>query len=161
MSHAISDAALQAVAEAIFKEASVVVVEAYSDFGQELRRFATAQALCAFAQTGRNASAGSLHLAVHYPDMAGEVLRTRVALDASQCQGHDHRYQTQGWGLIWVYLQLGSKGMASFISANTEKRAQAWQVNYPELGAPQAWHWPAVARHLRRLRAALKSGSAV
>ena len=156
MNAPVSDAAIQALADAIFKERPSTVVEAYSAFSQELRTFQSASELCAYATAQRGSRDGSVHVAVHYPDMAGRVVRTRVPLEPKKCDGHTYRYRVDGWGLIWVYLQLRPANLESFVSANSEKRANAWAPTFPEIDAPSTWDWPVVARHLRRLRRALK-----
>jgi hypothetical protein len=156
MSTPISDAAIQIMANAIFDQSPSTVIEAYSGFGQEARMFSSAQELCIYAATRRNSREPSVHIAVHYPDMAGRAVITRLALDPAKCGGHSYRYTVDGWGLIRIYLQLDSTLPLSFVSANTEKRANAWAANFPELDPPSQWSWPAVARHLRRLRRALK-----
>ena len=151
-----SDAAIDAIAKAIFSEGPSVVVEAYSAFGQDLRAFQSAEELCAYAVARRSSTDGSVQVAVHYPDMAGDVTQSYVPLDPLKCGGHNYRYRVDGWGLVWVYLQLRPPGLTSFISANSEKRAVAWAAEFPELEPPSIWDWSAVARHLRRLRRALK-----
>lgn len=152
----ISDTAIQAIADAIFKERPSTVVESYSGPSQELCTFHTPLDLCTYANAKRSSRDGAVHIAVHYPDMAGRIARTRVALNPSKCDGHTYRYRADGWGLIRVYLQLHPKTRESFVSANSETRANAWAATLPELDAPATWDWPAVARHLRRLRRALK-----
>lgn len=151
-----SDAAVELIADAIFNEESAEVLEAYSDFDQESIQLRSAKDLCTYALS-RRISNGYLHLAVRYPDMAGKLTKARIELDPSKCGGHTYRYQAQGWGLVWVYLKLSpAGGLESFISANSEKRAVAWAPAYPEMEAPSTWQWLPVARHLRRLRRALK-----
>jgi hypothetical protein len=152
----VSDAAIQAIAEAIFKERPLAVVEAYSVFGQELRTFRSPEEFCAYVMARRDSLDGSAHVAVHYPDMAGKLAQTRVSLDRRKCNGYAYRYRAEGWGLVWVYLQLRPANPDSFISANSEKRALAWAATLPELDPPTTWDWPAVGRHLRRLRRVLK-----
>ena len=156
MSIPISDEAIQIIVDAIFDENPSAVIEAYSALGQPARVFASSQELCAYAEARRNSDERSVHIAVHYPDMAGRVVNTRLALDPARCAGHTYRFRADGWGLIQVYLQLGSGSLQSFISANSEKRASAWAATFPEIDLPAAWDWVAVARHLRRLRRALK-----
>ena len=151
-----SDAAIEAIAKAIFAESPSTVTEAYSAPGQNLRAFQSSEELCAYTLARRNSPDGSVHLAVHYPDMAGEVTQSYVPLDPLKCGGNNYRYRVDGWGLVWVYLQLRPTGLASFMSANSEKRAVAWAATFPELEPPSIWEWSAVARHLRRLRRALK-----
>jgi hypothetical protein len=156
MGNPVSDEAVESIADAIFKERPATVVEAYSEFGQELIELHTAKDFCTYARSKRK-SDGYIHLAVQYPDMAGKITRTLIELDPSKCNGHTFRYRSQGWGLVWVYLNLSPTGkLESFISANSEKRAVAWAPTYPDMEAPSTWHWPSVSRHLRRLRRALK-----
>lgn len=151
-----SDAAVESIAGAIFKEEPAEVMEAYSAFDQEPIQLRSAQDFCTYARS-RRSSDGYLHLAVRYPDMAGKLTKARIKLDPSKCNDHTYRHQAQGWGLIWVYLKLSpSCGLESFISANSEKRAFAWAPTYPDMEAPSTWQWLSVARHLRRLRRALK-----
>jgi hypothetical protein len=144
------------LAEAIFKESPTAVVEAYSSFEQELREFRSSEEICAYAKAHRGSNNASVHLAVLYADMAGTLTRTRIELNANNCGGHTYRYKAEGWGLIWVLLELQQSSVGSFVSANSEKRAKAWAATYPDMESPAMWHWPAVARHLRRLRRVLK-----
>jgi len=151
-----SDAAVEAIAAAIFKEVPAEVIEAYSYFDQEPIQLRSAQDFCTYARSKRS-SDGYLYLAVRYTDMEGQLTKARINLDPSKCDGHTYRYKAQGWGLIWVYLKLSpAGGLESFISANSEKRAFAWAATSPDMEAPSTWQWLSVARHLRRLRRALK-----
>ena len=152
----ISDAAVRAISEAIFKDQPLTVIEAYSAFEKELCTFQSPVELCAYALAKRDSTDGSVHVAVHYPDMAGGLARTYLPLNPLKCNGHTYRYRVDGWGLVWVYLQLRPTSTGSFISANSEKRALAWAATFPDLDPPSTWDWPAVARHLRRLRRSLK-----
>ena len=151
---------LRTFAEAIFKEGPVTVVEAYSAFSQEARRFHCADDLCRYAEALRDTN-DNPHLAVHYPDMGGRLGLPRHALDPDQCDGHTFRHIAEGWGLVFVYLQVSLDGrLESFVSANTEKRALAWEATYPDMESPALWNWPAVGRHARGLSRALKRAEA-
>lgn len=156
MKPAITELAIEVLAEAIFKESPIAVVEAYSSLGQELREFRNAAEVCNYAKANRDSNSTSVHLAVLYPDMNGSISTTRIAINPSKCDGHTFRYKAEGWGLIWVYLEMKQSPVGSFVSANSEKRAHSWAATYPEMESPATWHWPAVARHLRRLRRVLK-----
>lgn len=156
MKDPISEAAIKAIAEAMFRDRPATVIEAYSAPEQELRVFQSAEELFAYALAGRDTPSGSVHVAVHYPDIAGRLARTRDSLDPLKCNSHTYRYRVNGWGLIWVYLQLRPASLDSFISANSERRALAWAATLPELDPPSIWNWSAVARHLRRLQRVLK-----
>jgi hypothetical protein len=156
----LSDESVASVAQAIFAKGGPTVAEAYSEFGCEPRRFACARELCAYALERRQVPSGSVHLAIHYPEASGRMLLKRISLDPSACNGFTHRFTHEGWGLIWVHLHLaGSGSVGSFISANSQTRAEKWATTYPELDPPMTWFWPAVASHARRLTRVLKQSS--
>ena len=156
MTTPITPTGITLVAEAIFKGCPSAVVEAYSEPDQELRSFQSAQELCTYAATKESSPEGSVHIVVHYHNMAGKVTHTRIPLNPKKCNGHTFRIRTDGWGLISVYLQLRQGVLKSSITANSAQRAQKWSHTHPELEPPAMWIWPAVACHLRRLRAVLK-----
>ena len=159
-SEPLSDKSVASVANAIFAKGGPTVVEAWSEFGSEPRHFVSAAEICAYATEKRGGKPGSVHLAVHYPDTAGRLVQKRVSLNPGACDGFSHRFTFEGWGLIWAYLHLaGANAADSFVSANTQKRAEKWAAKYPEQDPPSAWYWPAVSSHCRRLRNALKSSS--
>lgn len=156
MAASITDEALDALATAIFDRGEVVVVEAYSAPGASLCSFDSPKDLATYVRGQRHLPGQSAHFAIHYPDMSGNLLRSRLPLDPEKCQGHTFRFAAAGWGLIWARLDWREGPAGSFISANTQKRALAWAPSHPELGPPEEWNWAAVGRHLRRLRRALK-----
>jgi hypothetical protein len=159
-SEPLSDASVAAIASAIFAKGSPTVVEAYSEFGRDPRRFSSAAEVCAYAAQRRPEASGYVHLAIHYSDTSGRLVPKRVTLDPSRCNGATHRYTFEGWGIIWVYLNLAhSSATGSFVSANSQKRAEKWAATYPQQDSPATWHWPAVAAHARRLTKALRSSS--
>lgn len=143
---------VRAIASGIFEQAPATVIEAYSEPGAELRTFPTTDSLATYFESRRGSPGGSAHVGVHFTDMAGAVLRTRITLVPGAADGADHRFKAEGWGLIWLHLDVIGSRIGSRVSANTEKRAHRWAGTYPELGSPADWNWPAVQRHLRRLR---------
>lgn len=156
----LSDAAVAALAHAIFAKGEPMVVEAYSEFEVEPRNFTSAADLCAYVAHQRKQPSGSAHFAIHYPDTGGRLVRRRITLDPSRCGGFTHRFAHEGWGIVWVYLHLvGPSPSGSFISANSQKRAEKWATTYAELDPPATWIWPAVASHARRLSRVLKQSS--
>ena len=147
---------VQSLVVAIYEAGVVTVAEAYSSFGAELRLFQSADQLICYLRSQRELPEGTAHVAIHYPDMGGELLRTRLRLNPNACKGHDFRYTAEGWGLIRAHLAWRKGPDLSFVSANSEKRALSWASTYPQLGDPGQWNWGNVARHLRRLRRAFK-----
>ncbi|WP_238533059.1 hypothetical protein, partial [Rhodanobacter thiooxydans] len=153
----ISDAAVTALANAVFAKGNPMVVEAYSEFETEPRTFTSAASFCAYVAHQRRKPCGGAHFAIYYPDTGGRLTRKRITLNPSKRGGFKHRFAHEGWGIVWVYLHLvGVSPSGSFISANSQKRAEEWAAIYPELDPPATWIWPAVASHARRLSRVLK-----
>ena len=152
----LSEAAVGAIASVVFAKAGPTVVEAYSAPDQPLRYFQTAELLRAYVAECRSLGT-SAHVGVRYPDMLGRVVESRFSLDPVKCNGHTFRSKVEGWGIIWVYLQLGSDPrLPSHITANSRARAEKWAPTYPALDPPGSWNWSAVASHCRRLRRVLQ-----
>lgn len=152
----LSDSAVVAMAEAIFSKAPVVVVETDS-FDSEPRTFATVVEFCEYAVAQKTAACGSVHVAVLYPDMEGRLSQTRREFTSDN--GIDLKYGVSvvGWGLIRVHLDLkGGRSLGSWVSANSQKRAEKFAATYPELDSPSVWNWLAVKSHERRLARVLK-----
>jgi hypothetical protein len=156
----VSDAAVFILATAIFAKGDPVVVEAYSSFETEPRHFTTVAEICTYVSQQRGNPHGSAHLAIHFRDTGGHLGTKRITLNPDKCDGFTYRFTHEGWGLVWVYLHLAdSSTIGSFISANSQKRAEKWADTYPELDPPSTWIWSAVASHSRRLSRALKQSS--
>jgi hypothetical protein len=155
---ALSDTAIASIADAMFASGPPVVVEAYSQFDSESLRFESACVFCAYALQQRNSPSRSAHVALHYPDVGGRLELRRINLDPAKTGGATYRFAAEGWGLVFVNLHVaGRSTLGSFVSANSEKRALKWSSTCPELGRPEAWVWPAVARHARRITRVLKA----
>ena len=158
----LSEAAVEAVAQAIFASTGATVFEAYSRFDAEPRRFADAAELCAHAAQHRGPPPrDSIQLIAYYPDMGGRLVQRKILLDPDKVASHTHRYTFDGWGLVSVYLHLAGKSViGSFVSANSRKRAEKWAPTITDWDPPDAWNWKAVASHERRIARALRDAVA-
>jgi hypothetical protein len=147
---------LSALSTAIFAKREVFVAEAYSAFGMEPIQFEAPEALLRYGANNGQVSCELVHLVVCYPDMLGRVVRKRIDLNPEECAGHRFRYTYEGWGLIWVHLEMSAESpVGSFVAANSQKRAEKWAPTNSVIDAPGTWCWPAVGRHSRRLERAL------
>lgn len=145
------------MAEAIFSKSPLAVVESDS-FDSVPRRLTTVAEFCDYAAEQKTNPRGSVHLAVLYPDMGGQMTEARRDHAPESSGGISYGVSIEGWGLIRVYLDLrGGRPPGSRVSANTQKRAEKWASTYPELALPSTWNWSAVKSHERRLARALKS----
>lgn len=152
----ISESALFAMAEAIFSNWPLAVVESDS-FDSEPRRFATAAEFCEYAEMQKAAAFGSVRVAVLYPDMGGRLTQSRRDFATDITGGPRFGISIEGWGVVRIHLDVkGGRPLASFVSANTQKRAERWAATYPELDSPSTWNWGAVTTHQRRFARILK-----
>jgi hypothetical protein len=153
----LSLSAVEVVATTMFAKGTPVVAQAYSDFDSELRYFETVKEIVDLAALKAEQLNGALHFALYYPEARGRLAVRTIALNPEECDGATYRYACEGWGLIFVYLAVGSPvGIKSFVSANSEKRALTWASSFTDMDPPNTWDWGAVARNFRRLRGALR-----
>lgn len=152
----VSISVVEAIAQAIFKVAPSLVVEAYSTPGAEPLRFQGESELIDYAEALREFRGGTVFIKVHYPDMSGGIQTRRIELNPQYSDG-GFRFITEGWGLISVYLPVAeSARLTAHVSANSERRALSWEATVPELAPVSCWNWKSVESHERRLKRALK-----
>lgn len=151
-SHMITDAAINALAAAIFAKPSPWVSEAYSAFDAEPIQFHSADEVARYMREEVGKPKGLAYLRIVYPDMGGIPVRETIQLKPGSVPGHTLRYTWQGWGMITV--QLGCPW--SRICANSQARAEKWASTCPDWASPDTWNWKAVASHTRRLQHVLK-----
>lgn len=156
----ISLSSVEVLAGAIFEKGNPVVVEACSAFDKDIRYFREVEDVISYAKEESSKNNGTVSLAIYFPDSGGELLIRKIELIPEKCNGAKFRFSSEGWGLVHVSLSVGPPAsIASFVSANSERRAKAWEPTYPDLGPVSAWSWPAVSKNLRRLRGALRRAS--
>lgn len=143
------------VLDHVFAEGACRVFESYSPFDTDLAEFKSVADI--EARYGINDWSGSdrdvLLLQLHPHDAAGKLVIERIELDSRKCEGARFRFSCNGWGLVQLYLWSVDRGVLhpSHTNHNSPKRATAWSSTYPELGAPDAWHWSEVTAFSRRL----------
>lgn len=148
--------AVEVIADAVYLHSAPHVIEAYSAIGATLESLSSKTQFLEYVLAKSESSNGSAYLAVHYPEMKGLVIQSRIYLDPKRCGQGAFRFKIEGWGLIWLHLQWQQKSPSTFVSVNSEKRAMAWAHTRPELGSPADWDWCAVQRHVRRIKRAPK-----
>jgi hypothetical protein len=141
------DAVVEALARAIFAKPGAVVTTRGATPDAEPLHLRDVESACAHARMRRDQPGASAQWAVYYPDMGGAMTVRR----------YGNNPVVEGWGLLNVVLHLaGRSPVGSWVSANSEKRARKWEPTIPHLGPIEAWHWPAVAAHERRLKRVLR-----
>jgi len=148
---------LKRLFEALYHGESLVC-EAYSAFDHSIQKFKSASALENYAQTEREAGKDFLNLVAHFPEAKGQVEVRRISLKPEKCNGASWRESVEGWGVIQLQVKHLDSGTAEVrIAVNTEKRAAAWALTYPEMGSPSLWDWQHVEKQARRLIRILRS----
>ncbi len=154
----LTDAEISSFANAVFDVPRVEVLEAYSSYGKVPRHFESASQLAQYIQQSLSTQKGMAYFFVVYPDMAGRPMRKKIQLKPNSVPGETFRYTWEGWGLISVIFQNADHEIGKCsVSANSKNRAEKWTSTYPEWPLPDTWNWPAVGRHTRRLRSAMKT----
>jgi hypothetical protein len=153
-----TDAAIESFANAVFNKHSVEVLEAYSNYGVVPRAFGSASQLAQYLKESLSTTKGMAHFFVVYSDMNVHPISKKIQLKPNAVPGQTYRYTWEDWGLISVIFKHGDQQKRSYsVSANSRKRAEKWRSTYPDWPLPDTWNWPAVERHTRRLRRAMKA----
>ncbi len=140
---------------------AAAIYEAYSEFEAPTRVFHSHAELTRFIGTARQSGQSYFSLAVHYEGTGGSARTRRFELVPEKCKGAKWRETTEGWGLVSVQLTYQEDGWVKCgVSANSQKRATAWASTLNErLGSPDAWNWPMVEKHTRRLIRKLRNAA--
>ncbi len=139
----------QIVLPFLFNKMECRVFENYSEFEKELVEFKSVQDLKNGHAVGEcKKKQHSVCLQLWPVKASSKVSFKKINLDPRRCKGKKYRYAIEGWGLIQLYLGgLSELGIvASRTNHNSEKRANAWSRQYPELGKPGDWNWKEVTK---------------
>lgn len=137
---------------AIFADEQVAVYSAYSEYGEDIRKFTKPSDLAEYAESVLDSNKGLLNLAVQYPGSGPTAQIRKISLNPEKCHGDSFRYSADGWGLIHIQCTATKDhDLKCRVAVNSEKRAFKWFDTYPELGDPEKWDWAVVERHARRL----------
>jgi len=149
---------LPKLTHAVFAVEQPEIYEAYSAYEREPRQFTVAEQLDSLMLDGGPDPKAHLDLAVWYPSCGGRVEKKLIYLQPEKCGGHTFRYSIAGWGIFRLQCDFRPDSLVECrIAVNTHKRAAKWETHYPEWLAVEAWNWPAVEKHERRLLRKLRS----
>jgi hypothetical protein len=137
----------------IFEKNDFSVYPSYGRYDEEMPRFSSPKEVAQFFGIGdSDRVAGTALLSLWSPEMEAEPsVYSRVLTGVP---GNPIRPELKGWGLIHLHFgDLNEKGRnRSDISANSQKRARAWEETYrDEMGSAADWNWREVTRLLRRI----------
>ena len=140
----------------VFDQPGWVLHELSSRFDSPVVVFSSLDAVFSRCPVGQT----SVHFQLYAPEMRGRVIHKRVDFKPGAVEGATHKFYTEGWGLIQLYLGFERpEGIShSHTNHNSAERAQTWAAT-PATGAlddPRLWDWKAVSRTSGRLNRFIK-----
>ena len=145
----------------IFAQPGWRLMELSSEPERPLREFRREQELLdAFPEL--ESLAGPIHLQLYSEHMEGAVRIRRIDFKAKPKLPPTYRYESNGWGLIQLYLGFLRDGRLTpcHTNHNSEARALAWEPHGSDLGPVSAWNWAEVTRTSVRLNRFIRKLSA-
>ncbi|MHA7059515.1 hypothetical protein ACWGOQ_0019980 [Aquimarina sp. M1] len=139
-----------------FKIGEVRIFESYSDMDEEIIEIKNYSNYLDYFQESINKKKKYIAFGLYYEEAAGYWQIQKTVLDPEYCDGKTFRYTIEGWGIIYIQLDLTEEQIECRIAANTEKRTQKWESTHPELKSPDLWNWKIVASKARKLIRELK-----
>jgi hypothetical protein len=139
--------------EFISSESEVQIYESYSEMESEIIRIKNYSEFSNYFKHRVSESVKHLGFGVYYPESKGVVSITKIELDPKRCKGKTYRYRIDGWGIIFIHLNLieSDTKIECRISVNSQKRGENWKSTHPEFGDPESWEWKIVETNARKL----------
>jgi hypothetical protein len=139
-----------------FQIGEVQVFESYSEMEEEIIEIHNYENYLQYFQKAIAEKKKSIAFGLYYKEARGEMKITEIPLNPNYSNNKTYRYNIEGWGIIYIQLSLKEIDIECRIAVNSEKRAQKWENNYPELGSSELWNWKIVESKARKLIKELK-----
>ena len=139
-----------------FQIGEVQIFESDSEMEEEIIEIGNYENYLQYFQKAIAKKKKSIAFGLYYKEAKGEMKINKISLNPSFCNGKTYRYNMEGWGIIYIQLSLKEIDIECRIAVNSEKRAQKWENNYPELGSSGLWNWKIVESKARKLIKNLK-----
>jgi hypothetical protein len=150
-SKVITEASIEEILTAVYKEGKPVAYQVDSEFGKELRQFNSAGELDDEIQRLLDAETPFFLFALYYPEAAGFVEVRKIHLKPEKSNGHTRRFSIRGWGLVYVQFTKKHNTLECRVAVNTKKRANGWKETNPKMQDPRLWQWKVVERNAGRI----------
>ena len=140
----------RSILDFVFAQPGWTLVELASIPDQPLRRFHSTDALLDAHDLERS---GAL-MQLYTPDLGGGIIERPIVFHPGAMGDAKGRTDSEGWGLIQLYLSGERDGRIglSHTNHNSEARARSLETTYAHgLGPVSAWNWTEVERASRRL----------
>tara|TARA_R110002050_G_scaffold299550_2_gene465519 strand:+ start:31 stop:558 length:528 start_codon:yes stop_codon:yes gene_type:complete len=144
--------------EYILSDSKTEFYESYSEKEKEIVRIKTYSEFLKYFENSISENKKHLGFGIYYPEAKGKFYINKIKLNPKYCNGKTYRYNTNGWGVIYVHLDLqkNENEIECRVSVNSKTRAQNWTSTNPEFGNPELWEWKIVESNARKIINRLK-----
>ena len=144
--------------EFILSDSKNELYESYSEMEKEIVRINTLTEFQYYFRNRITDGKKQFGFGIYHPESKGKLTITKLKLDPKYCNGKTYRNRIDGWGIIFVNLNLLNveNEIDCRISVNSKKRAENWKSTNPEFGNPELWDWKIIESNARKLISRLK-----
>ncbi|NRD22377.1 hypothetical protein HNV10_03935 [Winogradskyella litoriviva] len=144
--------------EFILSDSKTELYESYSEMENELVRISNFSEFKDYFEHSTTEKKRQLGFGIYNPESKGKFTITKLKLDPKYCNGKTYRNRIDGWGIIYVHLNLlnTENEIECRISVNSRKRAENWKSTNPEFGNPELWDWKIIESNARKIIKQLK-----
>ena len=112
--------------EFILSDSKTELYESYSEMENELVRISNFSEFKDYFEHSTTEKKRQLGFGIYNPESKGKFTITKLKLDPKYCNGKTYRNRIDGWGIIYVHLNLlnTENEIECRISVNSRKRAE-------------------------------------
>ncbi len=134
-----------------FQIGEVQIFESYSEMEKKIVEIKDYQQYLDYLKEAINNEKKFIEFGLYYKEANGFIRIRRTTLNPKYCDGKKFRYNIEGWGIIYIQLDLTEEKIECRIAVNTPKRAENWVKTNPGLKSPDLWNWKLVESKARKL----------
>ncbi len=152
----ISKERVERLVKLAFEIGIVRFFESYSEMDEEIVEIVDFENYLKYYDNSIRNGKKALGFGLYYKEAKGHFNIRKIRLKPKYCNGKTFRYCIEGWGIIFIDLDLRSEEIECRVSVNSEKRAQNWMNTMPRMKSPDLWDWKMVESKARKLIRELK-----
>ena len=145
--------------EFILSDLNNELYESYSEMEKEVIRINNFAEFKDYFEHSISEKKMQLGFGIYNPESKGKFSITKLKLNPKYCKGKTYRNRIDGWGIIFVHLNLLNveNEIECRIYVNSKKRAENWKSTNPEFGNPELWDWKIIESNARKMINRLKN----
>ena|SRR5690554_2069014 len=145
--------------EFVLSDSKNELFESYSEMEKEIVRINNYSEFKDYFEHSTSEKKKQLGFGIYNPKSKGKFSIKKLKLDPKYCNGKTYRNRIDGWGIIYIHLNLlnTENEIECRISVNSKKRAENWKNTNPEFGNPDLWEWNIIESYARIIINRLKN----